>query len=163
MPQVQVFQCPSCGANLQYDGGSEISFPCQFCGTTVIVPEELRSGAPEPGSITAGRPGSSKKPGPELTGSIDEKIKKEVAQVVSSGRLDDPELLELVQLEMTELINEAIESADDARAAQLHHLLQLTSSGKKPEAVDLFRQAFPSMSATEGEQAVNILASGSAG
>jgi hypothetical protein len=42
MPQIQVFQCPSCGANLSYDGGPELSFACQFCGTSVIVPEALR-------------------------------------------------------------------------------------------------------------------------
>jgi hypothetical protein len=49
MPQIQVFQCPACGANLSYDGGPEITFPCQFCGTTIIVPEKLRSqAAPEP-------------------------------------------------------------------------------------------------------------------
>jgi translation elongation factor EF-Tu-like GTPase len=43
MPKIQVFQCPACGANLSYDGGPEITFACQFCGTSVIVPEELRS------------------------------------------------------------------------------------------------------------------------
>jgi hypothetical protein len=42
MPQINVFQCPACGANLSYDGGPALNFPCQFCGTTVIVPEELR-------------------------------------------------------------------------------------------------------------------------
>jgi hypothetical protein len=45
MPQIHVFQCPSCGANLSYDGGPETNFPCQFCGTTVVVPPELRAAA----------------------------------------------------------------------------------------------------------------------
>ena len=152
MPQTQVFQCPSCGANLKYDGGPEISFPCQFCGTTVIVPEELRTAA------SGG--GSSPQPDPAVTGDINEKVKNAVAQFVASGPLDDSELQELVQLEMTELINQAIESADGARAGQLRRLLQLTGSNRKAEAVDLFRQSFPNMSAPEAEQAVNILISG---
>jgi len=45
MPQIQVFPCPACGASLSYEGGPEITFACQFCGTTVVVPEELRSAA----------------------------------------------------------------------------------------------------------------------
>jgi hypothetical protein len=43
MPALQVFQCPACGANINYNGGSEIAITCQYCGTSVIVPEELRS------------------------------------------------------------------------------------------------------------------------
>ena len=50
-----------------------------------------------------------------------------------------------------------------ARAAQLNELLRLAGSGKKPQALNLFRQAFPTLSASEAEQAVKILASGSVG
>jgi ribosomal protein L7/L12 len=53
MPQIQVFQCPACGANLSYDGGPELSFPCQFCGTSVIVPESLRPQRAAPSSTPA--------------------------------------------------------------------------------------------------------------
>ena len=44
---IQVFKCPSCGATLSYEGGDEASIKCQFCGSTVIVPAELRA-KPEP-------------------------------------------------------------------------------------------------------------------
>ena len=47
MPGIQVFQCPSCGASVPYEGGPEASVTCQFCGSNVIIPEELRS-HPEP-------------------------------------------------------------------------------------------------------------------
>lgn len=37
----QPFKCPSCGGPLEYDGG-EITVRCEFCSSSVIVPEELR-------------------------------------------------------------------------------------------------------------------------
>lgn len=34
--------CPTCGAPLQYDGGSDRSIRCTHCGNTVVVPEEFQ-------------------------------------------------------------------------------------------------------------------------
>ena len=150
MPPIKVFQCPACGANLSYDGGPEMSFACQFCGTTVIVPNELRS-------VTAG---GSRQSGAELPGNLEARLKKFLAES-NLGGVDDPELLELVQLEMSELITEGIQTAGSARAAQLNELLRMARSKKKLDAVNLIRQVFPTLSASEAEQAVNILASGS--
>lgn len=39
----EVFQCPSCSGRLQYDGGEHPTVRCDYCGSTVIVPESLRS------------------------------------------------------------------------------------------------------------------------
>jgi predicted RNA-binding Zn-ribbon protein involved in translation (DUF1610 family) len=39
----QTFDCPSCGAALEYHGGTESTIQCPYCGNTVIVPAELRS------------------------------------------------------------------------------------------------------------------------
>jgi len=36
------FDCPSCGAPLDYDGGPDYTIRCPFCNNSVIVPEELR-------------------------------------------------------------------------------------------------------------------------
>jgi outer membrane protein assembly factor BamB len=36
------FQCPNCSGPIAYEGHGS-SVPCPYCGTTVIVPEELRS------------------------------------------------------------------------------------------------------------------------
>jgi hypothetical protein len=33
--------CPNCGAQLEYQGG-DATFPCQYCGSTVVVPEDLQ-------------------------------------------------------------------------------------------------------------------------
>jgi streptogramin lyase len=44
MPKLHVFACPSCGASLSVDGDAATT-KCQFCGNTVIVPEEMRGKA----------------------------------------------------------------------------------------------------------------------
>lgn len=38
----QNFNCPNCGAPLDYSGGSAPTIRCPFCNNSVIVPEELR-------------------------------------------------------------------------------------------------------------------------
>ena len=57
MTQLQVFQCPACGANLTYNGSSETTFICEYCHASIRVPEELRpqaAPAPEPQPAAAG-------------------------------------------------------------------------------------------------------------
>ncbi|MFZ0548346.1 MAG: NHL repeat-containing protein [Candidatus Promineifilaceae bacterium] len=39
----QLFNCPSCGASLDYDGGDHATVRCSYCGNTVVVPETMRS------------------------------------------------------------------------------------------------------------------------
>ncbi len=39
----QNFNCSSCGAPLDYPGGSEATLRCPFCNSSVVVPEELRA------------------------------------------------------------------------------------------------------------------------
>lgn len=41
MPDAKSFQCPNCGSSVQTDG-TQKEVKCAYCGTTVIVPEELR-------------------------------------------------------------------------------------------------------------------------
>lgn len=42
----QLFRCPSCNGSLDYDGGDHATVRCSYCGNTVIVPESMRSKAP---------------------------------------------------------------------------------------------------------------------
>ena len=42
MPHIEVLLCPSCGASLSYDPGSETHLTCQFCGTNFVISEALR-------------------------------------------------------------------------------------------------------------------------
>lgn len=39
----EIFQCPSCGGRLEFDGGDHPTVRCEYCANTVIVPESLRS------------------------------------------------------------------------------------------------------------------------
>ena len=41
MADAKTFKCPSCGSALEPDG-DEKEVKCAYCGSTVIVPEELR-------------------------------------------------------------------------------------------------------------------------
>lgn len=38
----RTFECPKCGAPIDYDGGPDFTIECPYCKTSVIVPEELR-------------------------------------------------------------------------------------------------------------------------
>src|SRR5947208_13168520 len=46
MAAANTFKCASCGASLLDRVGSEPTAECRFCGTRVVVPEELRRPAP---------------------------------------------------------------------------------------------------------------------
>lgn len=48
MTEMQALKCPSCNASMQYDGRSE-TIRCEFCGTTIIVPENMRAGSSQAG------------------------------------------------------------------------------------------------------------------
>ena len=43
---IHTFNCPTCGAPLDYDGGPETTIHCSFCNSSVVVPEELRPDVP---------------------------------------------------------------------------------------------------------------------
>jgi DNA-directed RNA polymerase subunit RPC12/RpoP len=45
MTEVKTFNCPSCGAAV-VPAGSAAEIACQYCGRTMIVPEELRAPVP---------------------------------------------------------------------------------------------------------------------
>ncbi len=48
------FNCPNCGAPLDYNDSTVVTLRCPFCNNPVIVPEELRAGAALPtGQLTA--------------------------------------------------------------------------------------------------------------
>lgn len=45
MSEAKAFQCPKCGSSL-VPRGSASEIRCSYCGSTVIVPEELRDPLP---------------------------------------------------------------------------------------------------------------------
>ncbi len=50
MSQPHALNCPSCTASLDYDGRSE-TIRCEYCGTTIIVPESLKAEKARPGIV----------------------------------------------------------------------------------------------------------------
>jgi uncharacterized Zn finger protein (UPF0148 family) len=42
----KTFNCPNCGAPIDYLESGELTVRCPFCNNSVIVPEELRPAAP---------------------------------------------------------------------------------------------------------------------
>lgn len=84
----QKFQCPSCGASLDYENTRALTMRCPYCNSSVIVPESLR---------------------------------------VASG---------------TEGIGGMESVLGDVHTAQLAEVARLVRSGKKIEAIKLFRETF---------------------
>lgn len=174
MPQIQVFQCPACGANLSYDGGPEISFACQFCGTSIIVPEELRARAGQPPPSQAGTPAS----GAAMPGGLPLAKLAEIKALAQNGRLIEAIKLyrEVTGLGLAEakaaveqlaageplvytstgLEASGVDSSD--RAAQLAEVARLARSGQKIEAASLLRQVAPTMPEAAVERSVNVMA-----
>lgn len=101
------FQCPSCGASLDYENTRALTMRCPYCNSSVIVPESLR--------VAAGTDGI--------------------------GGLDS--ILE------------------DTHTAQLAEVARLVRSGKKLEAIKLFRETFQA-GLKESKDAVEQMEAGQA-
>jgi uncharacterized Zn finger protein (UPF0148 family) len=50
----KTFNCPNCGAPLDYKETGELTLRCPFCSNSVIVPEELRT--PPPAAMSPSAP-----------------------------------------------------------------------------------------------------------
>ena len=89
---IQTFECPNCHASLDYEPRSQaVTVRCDFCNSTVIVPETLRSGG---------------------SGGL-------------SGNVPSPSLQDPI-----------------SQAAQLGEIVKLVRSGRKIDAIKLFRETF---------------------
>ncbi len=97
MSEAKTFKCPSCGSALEPDG-DEKEIKCAFCGSTVIVPEELRD---QPRIVlgTGIVSMQTETINPEMLKDQDAKIDLAmdmVKQKIANGRLD-PKVLELLE------------------------------------------------------------------
>jgi len=169
MPEIKVFQCPSCGASLSYEGGPEPNVTCQFCGSNVIVPEELRAPAAPPSIPFA--------PAPDLSGLSLDKL-AELKQLVHSGQK-----IEAIKL-YRQMFDVGLKEAKDAvekleageplvltrasvtstgasadQAARLAEMVQLLQAGKKIEAIKLYREIFD-VGLKEAKDAVEAMEAG---
>jgi hypothetical protein len=87
LAEAKGFECPNCGSPLVPEG-TRAEVRCAFCGSSVIVPEELRGLNPQ------GKDGASVE---ELLSA-----KADLEQTLADG-MEDPELVELVNLELEEI------------------------------------------------------------
>ncbi len=134
MPQIQVFPCPSCGATLSYDGGPEVTFACQFCGTTVVVPEELHSGAALQGQL---------EPGPQASA------------MVTPDLAGQPPIASNIPADMPGAAATSGDVAD--MGASMAEVARLASAGQTLEAVKLMRQLDPRMQLKDALEAVKAM------
>jgi ribosomal protein L7/L12 len=169
MPQIQVFQCPSCGASLSYEGGPESTVTCQFCGSDVIVPEELRAqAAPLPAAFAPAldSSGLSLDKLAELKrlahgGQKIEAIKlyrqmfdvglKEAKDAVEKLEAGEPLVLTSVSVTST--------GASADQATRLAEVVQLLRAGQKIEAIKLYRQ-ISDVGLKEAKDAVEAMEAG---
>ena len=180
MSHIEVFQCPSCGANLSYDGGPETSFPCQFCGTTVVVPEELRphtAAEAAPGGGIADFAGlgqwvAGAMPLDKLAeikrltqnGQKIEAIKiyREVTGVGLREAKEAVERLEAGQplvFTSSASVNLSGTSAAVDQAAQMAEVQRLAQSGQKIQAIKIYRE-MTGLGLREAKEAVERLEAG---
>jgi len=170
---IQVFKCPSCGASTSYEGGSAPTTTCQFCGSTVIVPEELHAKAE---AAPASAPGADL--GETALGLPLDKL-AELKQLVQSGQKieaiklfretfgvglkeakDAVEALEAGQpIVFTSMTVESLGAADANQSARLAEVLELARAGQKIEAIKLFRE-ITGMGLKESKDAVEAMEAG---
>ncbi len=83
----KVFTCPSCGAGLDYDGDDDPIVRCAYCGSTVVVPVELR---PQPAAQAPVTPGTGGALTIDLRGLPDMASKiRAVKQLLVDGQLPE--------------------------------------------------------------------------
>jgi len=169
---IQVFKCPSCGSTVSYEGGPEPTITCQFCGSTIIVPEELRAKvAPAPRiSLDAGHPGLPLDRLAEIKQALSEgkkieaiKLFREATGLGLKEAKDAVEALERgdpVVLSSSSTFPLTAEGFPDVnRIARLSEVAVLAQQGQKIEAIKLYRQ-ITSVGLKEAKDAVEAMEAG---
>lgn len=153
----QPFNCPTCGAPLDYKGGSDLTINCSFCGTPVIVPPELRTGpiVEPPAPISAAPLTVSQRPEfAEIerlvrAGNKIEAIKL-FRQLTGAGLKESKDVIDkLAEGDTGTAANYAatadqfeITSDTTDRAGQIEKIGRLLKAGNKIEAIKVYRQTF---------------------
>ena len=151
MPEIKVFQCPSCGASLSYEAGPEPTVTCQFCGSDVIVPEELRAQAappssPLPSAFDLGQLSPDKLAELEQLARSGQKIKaiKLYRQMFGVGLKEAKDAVEKLEagepLVVTSVSASPSLSTPVEQSAQMAEVVQLLRASQKIEAIKLYRQ-----------------------
>ena len=168
----KIFNCPSCGAPIDYDGGPDPTIRCNFCHNIVIVPPELRTDSPrdsepEPADSEFRTLGQLPQWG-EIGRLVKEGKKIEAIklfrQLTGAGLKESKDAIEKLEAgQVLEVANYAMElgpqnlpPADVDRAAQLQMIGNLLKQGQKIEAIKLYREIF-GMGLKEAKDAIERL------
>ena len=150
------FNCSSCGAPIDYDGGPDPTIRCQFCNNVVIVPETLRTAAKEetqPAASSAATLGQTPQ-WHEIARLVRDGQKIEAIklfrQMTGAGLKESKDAIEKLESGQTlEVANYAIvlepknvPPADIDRATQIQQIGALIKRGQKIEAIKLYRRIF---------------------
>jgi ribosomal protein L7/L12 len=168
MPQIEVFRCPSCGASLSYEGGPETTITCQFCGTNVVIPEELRAKAAPP-------PAAPIEPMPPLAPAAGQALPPDQAalmallgQIASHAASAHPDRAARVSAVMAALEQMASQGtftpagagqADYINQAGMAAVQQMARTGHMIEAIKIYRLMTGS-DLTTAKDAVEAMAAG---
>jgi len=173
MPGIKVFQCPSCGASLSYEGGSKPNVTCQFCGSDVIVPEELRAQAAPP-SVPFAPAFDLSALSPDKLAELERrvhsgqkiqaiKLYRELFGVGLKEAKDAVEKLEagqpLVMTRVSVSPPSVASAASVDQATRLAEVVQLLRAGQKIEAIKLYRQ-ISGVGLKEAKEAVEAMEAG---
>lgn len=151
----QSFSCPNCNAPIDYNGG-ELTVRCQFCGSSVIVPESLRGGA------------SASAAGEELL--EQSKLLREMAAHLRQGdkiaaikvyrQAFDSDLADAKAAIDKLAAGQPVVMAGDANASAdvERNIDRLVRAGKTIEAIKVYRQAYPAKGLAEAKAAVEKFA-----
>jgi ribosomal protein L7/L12/sugar lactone lactonase YvrE/DNA-directed RNA polymerase subunit RPC12/RpoP len=153
----QSFNCPNCSAPLDVDSGVTTTIRCPYCNTSVIVPEEIRGKKPSKG--VSPLIGTETSPAPMLD--ISERLQT-IRELATSGNkigairlmratfviglkdakdmVESMQRGEVVDANSLMLLTPAGKTTTMLDATTMHNLLDLISSGKKLEAIKLFRE-----------------------
>ncbi len=150
---IDTFKCPNCGAPLTYHGPAPI-IECQFCGSSVVVPETLRGqSAANPqlagvlASLQAGNKIEAIKKYRELTNVSLSEAKAAVEQLQAGQPVTSPD-------RSTINLNETLGQAD-----QLAGIITSLRAGNKIEAIKKYR-ALTNVGLAEAKAAVEQLQAG---
>jgi ribosomal protein L7/L12/DNA-directed RNA polymerase subunit RPC12/RpoP len=130
------FNCSTCGAPLTVPGDTA-TMRCPYCSNTVIVPEALRGGSPEPTTMNTG-------PDPAVI--------QEITRIARSGKK-----IEAIKLyrQLTEVglkeAKDAVEALAEGRPVEIHPVRAMPTTagedvsdlirrGKKIEAIKRYRE-----------------------
>lgn len=174
----QDFNCPNCGAPLDYTGGDDVTLRCPFCNTSVIVPQELRR-RPTESALTFNPDQFNQLAGMEPLAGQADKLKELGRLIRENKKIEAIKLYrEIFRVGLKEA-KEAVDAMSEGRPAQLNQsfaqladvgqlagqaqkvqeMMRLIQANQKIEAIKLYRETF-GVGLKEAKDAVDALAAG---